>query len=78
MERTKEEEVHAAYRSLNPTEKEGKAIPIEIDCRQSFKLFCSDHVHHFYSDLYATKRVDFTTSTTRVFPVGRKRSSRRG
>lgn len=24
-----------------------------------FKLFCSDHVDHFYSDLYATKRVDF-------------------
>jgi hypothetical protein len=59
MERTKEEEVRAAYRSLNPTEKEGKPIPIESIAGQSFKLFCSDHVHHFYSDLYATKRVDF-------------------
>jgi hypothetical protein len=59
MERTKEEEVYAAYRSLNRAEKERKTIPIESLAGQGFKLFCSDHVDHFYSDLYATKRVDF-------------------
>lgn len=59
MERTKEEEVRAAYRSLNKAEKERKTIPVGSLAGQSFKLFCSDHVDHFYSDLYATKRVDF-------------------
>jgi hypothetical protein len=59
IEKTKEEEVHAAYRSLNKAEKERKTIPVGLLAGQSFKLFCSDHVDHFYSDLYATKRVDF-------------------
>ena len=59
MERTMEEEVRAAYRSLNTAENEGKIIPVGSLAGQGFKLFCSDHVDHFYSDFYATKRVDF-------------------
>ncbi|KAK4154790.1 hypothetical protein C8A00DRAFT_42474 [Chaetomidium leptoderma] len=51
-ERIKEEEVCAAYRSL-------KGVPIDSLAGQEFKLFCSDHVDHFYSDLYPTKRVSF-------------------
>ncbi|KAK3934240.1 hypothetical protein QBC46DRAFT_400360 [Diplogelasinospora grovesii] len=59
MERTKEEEVRAAYRSLKKAKKERKMAPVGPLEGQSFKLFCSDHVDHFYSDLYAPKRVEF-------------------
>lgn len=59
MESAKEEEVRAAYRSLLKAEKELKTIPIESLAGQGFKLFCSDHVDHFYLNTYATKRVDF-------------------
>lgn len=59
IEKTKEEEIRAAYRSLNKAEKEGRTIAVGLLAGQSFKLFCSDHVDHFYSDVYATKRVDF-------------------
>ncbi|KAK3942586.1 hypothetical protein QBC46DRAFT_379489 [Diplogelasinospora grovesii] len=52
IKRIKEKEVRAAYRSLNKAEKERKIAP-------SFKLFCSDYIDHFYSDLYTTKRVNF-------------------
>ena len=47
-------------RSLNKAEKERKTIPVGLLAGQSFKLFCSDHVDHFYhSDFYRSKRVDF-------------------
>jgi hypothetical protein len=59
IEKTKEEEVRALYGSLNKAEKEHKTIPVGLLAGQSFKLFCNDHVDHFYSELYATKRVDF-------------------
>ncbi|KAK4232752.1 hypothetical protein C8A03DRAFT_39621, partial [Achaetomium macrosporum] len=59
IERAKEEEVRAAYRALKQTEEGQKTIPIESLAGQGFKLYCSDHVNHFYHDIYATKRVDF-------------------
>ncbi|ROT42226.1 hypothetical protein SODALDRAFT_374580 [Sodiomyces alkalinus F11] len=59
IERTKEEEVRAAYGSFRKAEKEHKTIPIESLGGQGFRLFCSNHINHFYSDFYATKRVDF-------------------
>jgi hypothetical protein len=59
VEKSKEDEVRTAYRSLDTAEKEGKTNPIGLLAGQSFKLFCSDHVDYFYSDLYGTKRVDF-------------------
>ncbi|RMZ87475.1 hypothetical protein DV736_g5298, partial [Chaetothyriales sp. CBS 134916] len=59
MESAKEEEVRAAYQSLLKAENEHKTILVEALVGQGFKLFCSNHVEHFYSDLYATKRVDF-------------------
>lgn len=58
IEKTKEEEVRAAYESLK-AQNERKTIPIGLLSGQSFNLFCSDHVDHVYSDLYTTKRVDF-------------------
>jgi hypothetical protein len=59
FEKNKEDEVRTVYRSLDTAEKEGKTNPIGPLAGQSFKLFCSDHVDYFYSDLYKTKRVDF-------------------
>ncbi|KAH8588756.1 hypothetical protein B0O99DRAFT_655799 [Bisporella sp. PMI_857] len=59
IEVAKEEEVRTAYRSLKKDEKESGSIAVESLAGQTFKLFCSDHVDYFYSDLYATKRVDF-------------------
>jgi hypothetical protein len=59
IEKTKEEEVRVAYRSLNMAEKECETIPVGLLADQSFRLFCSDHVDLFYSDIYVTKRVDF-------------------
>ncbi|EXJ91945.1 hypothetical protein A1O3_00495 [Capronia epimyces CBS 606.96] len=59
-ENTKEEEVRVAYRSLSEARKERKRVPAGPLAGQSFQLFCSDHVDHFYtSDYYPTKRVDF-------------------
>ncbi|KIW41795.1 uncharacterized protein PV06_05408 [Exophiala oligosperma] len=59
IEKTREEEVRVAYRSLNKAEKERKTVPAGPLAGQSFQLFCSDHVDLFYSDFYVTKRVDF-------------------
>ena len=60
LERTKEEEVRVAYTSLRKVEKEHRALPDGSFAGQSFRLFCSDHVKHFYdADLSGTKRVDF-------------------
>lgn len=60
METAKEEEVRAAYRSFKKARKEGETTPIDSLAGQEFKLFCSDHVDHFYSDdIYPTKRVQF-------------------
>ncbi|KAL2263073.1 hypothetical protein VTK26DRAFT_8298 [Humicola hyalothermophila] len=60
MEKAKEEEVRIAYRFLKKARKKGKTIPIGSLAGQEFKLFCSDHVDHFYSYLYyPTKRVEF-------------------
>ncbi|KAJ0109339.1 hypothetical protein J7T55_000264 [Diaporthe amygdali] len=58
FERTKEEQVCAAYKSLRKIRKEHKTIPVGPFAGHGFKLFCSDHVNHFHSDLYAIKRVD--------------------
>ena len=59
VEKNKEDEVRTAYRSLDTAEKGGKTTTIGPLAGQSFRLFCSDHVDYFYSDLYGTKRVDF-------------------
>lgn len=59
MERIKEEEVDATERTLSRAEKERKTISIESLAGQGFLLFSSAHVDHFYTDFYATKRVDF-------------------
>jgi hypothetical protein len=63
MERAKEEEVRAAYMSLNEDEKASKITPSRSLARQTFNLFCYDHVKHFYLQhdmfYYATKRVEF-------------------
>ncbi|KAH6847288.1 hypothetical protein B0I37DRAFT_374661 [Chaetomium sp. MPI-CAGE-AT-0009] len=60
MDRAKEEEVRAAYESLKRDREEGKTIPIDSLVGQTFNLFCTDYVDHFfdYSD-YSTKRVGF-------------------
>jgi hypothetical protein len=55
----KEEEGRVAYESLNKAEREGKTIPVGVLAGPSFKLFCGDHVDHFFHNLYGTKRVDF-------------------
>lgn len=54
-EKAKEEEVRTAYRFLSKAEKERKAISVGLLAGQSFKLFSSDLVNHFCSDLYVTK-----------------------
>lgn len=60
IEKTMEDEVCAAHRSLDAAEEEGREPnPVGSLAGQSFKLYCSDHVDYFYSDFYATKRVDF-------------------
>ncbi|KAK4131659.1 hypothetical protein BT67DRAFT_451532 [Trichocladium antarcticum] len=52
--RAREEEVRAAYKSLD------KTIAIDSPARDSFRLFCTDHAEHFYHpSYYPTKRVDF-------------------
>ncbi|EXJ95640.1 hypothetical protein A1O1_00762 [Capronia coronata CBS 617.96] len=58
-EKTKEEEVRVAYKSLKTAEKKGTTVPAGLLAGQSFHLFCSDHVDHFYADSNASKRVDF-------------------
>ena len=60
-EKTKEDEVGVAYRSLKKIEKERKTISAGCLAGQSFRLFCSDHVDFCHSDvdIYGTKRVDF-------------------
>lgn len=62
FERSKEEEVRAAERSLRKVQKERRtfhANPRSL-ADEEFHLFCSDHVNHFYdSGLYETKFVDF-------------------
>ncbi|AEO57899.1 hypothetical protein MYCTH_2304632 [Thermothelomyces thermophilus ATCC 42464] len=59
IEKTKEDEVCAADRCLDTAEKGRETIPVGPLAGQSFRLYCSDHVDYFYSDLYGTKRVDF-------------------
>ncbi|KAL1853987.1 hypothetical protein Daus18300_011576 [Diaporthe australafricana] len=61
LERSKEEEVRAAYKSLRKAEKEHRTIPVESLASQGFKLFCSDHVNHCHDDyyFYPTKEVKF-------------------
>jgi hypothetical protein len=59
MEKAKEEEVRAAYISLQRARKKGKTIPIGSLLGQTFTLFCSGHVDYFYSDIYSIKRVEF-------------------
>ncbi|KAK3938087.1 hypothetical protein QBC46DRAFT_390930 [Diplogelasinospora grovesii] len=59
IERTKEEEVRAVYRSFKKAKKERKIALIKPLKGQIFKLFYSDYVDHFYSNLYTTKRVEF-------------------
>ena len=59
FEKTMEDEVCAADRCLDTAEKERETNPVRPLAGQSFRLYCSDHVDYFYSDLYKTKRVDF-------------------
>lgn len=59
IERIKEEEVDATERTLSRAAKERKTISIESLAGQSFFLYCSAHVAHFYHDLSPTKRVNF-------------------
>lgn len=62
FERSKEEEVRAAERSLRKVQKEGRtfhANPRSL-AGEEFQLFCSDHIDHFYhSGFYDVKRVNF-------------------
>lgn len=53
-------------RSLNKAEKERRTIPVGLLAGQSSRLFCSDHVDLFFSDFYATKRVDFYYLDTNI------------
>ncbi|KAK3373575.1 hypothetical protein B0T24DRAFT_720234 [Lasiosphaeria ovina] len=56
-ERTKEEEVRAAYESLAEAEKEDKAIPrIESLEGRKFTLFCADYVNRNYNRHRLTKK----------------------
>jgi hypothetical protein len=59
IEKTMEEEVHVAYRSLNKAETTTGSL-----AGQSFRLLCSDHVDLCYSHFYIIKRVDFTAWMT--------------
>lgn len=62
FEKSKEEEVRSAFKSLRKARKEHRTIPIESLADQEFKLFCSDYVDHFYHiDPSATKRLHFFT-----------------
>lgn len=62
FEKSKEEEVRAAERSLAKLQKEGRTLPLKPASLtgHQFPLFCSDHVNHFYySGLYTAKYVQF-------------------
>ncbi|KAH8777593.1 hypothetical protein F5883DRAFT_696237 [Diaporthe sp. PMI_573] len=61
LERGKEEEVRVAYKSLRKAERERTTTPAVSLAGQEFKLFCGDHITHFYdeSDHYETKLVGF-------------------
>lgn len=45
--------------ALDKAEREHRIIAVGPLARQSFKLFCVDHVEYFFSDLYPTKRIEF-------------------
>lgn len=57
--RTKEDEVRAAYESLQSHEKKGETVPVKSLPDQSLQLFCSDSVEYFYRYIAPTVRVDF-------------------
>lgn len=48
FERSKEQEVRSAFKSLRKARKEHRTIPIESLTDRYFKLFCSNHLNHFY------------------------------
>lgn len=60
FDKTKEEEVRAAYKSLQKAEKKHKTIPIPIEslAEQGFHLYCSDHVSHAYFPEFAHRTLE--------------------
>lgn len=70
----KEKEVDDAYQSFKMEE---KAIFIDLGGESGdkiFRAFCSDHVEHFWHDLYAPKRVDFWCEDEEGLPTRKKQS----
>lgn len=64
FEKSKKDEVNAAYKSFKKASrraiKKGRTISIDSIVGQSFNLFSSDHVERFYYDtLYGSKYIDF-------------------
>lgn len=62
FERSKEEEVRSAFKSLRKARKEHRTIPIESLAGQHFQLFCSEHLNHFYDadeDFNMQKTLEF-------------------
>ncbi|KAL6825808.1 hypothetical protein J3E69DRAFT_380914 [Trichoderma sp. SZMC 28015] len=59
-ESIKEEEVKAAYKSVQQAESKGQPLPpLDSIARKNFRLYSVDHVDHRYDSIYPSKYVEF-------------------
>ncbi|POS69019.1 hypothetical protein DHEL01_v212588 [Diaporthe helianthi] len=56
FEKSKEDEVRAAYKRLRKAEKKHNTTPLKPLLYQQFDLFCCDHVNYLYDSDYFTPR----------------------